>query len=132
MYKNLDYYIKMEILGYLDIGSFLNAVHTNKENLKLCNSYFKMKKNIFETEKIEKNHKNSLYILEKNGYTTNYCKENLIVKIVRICKSPREYDKLKIYFWVLCKMGIVGEKYTIYPDWCSVKRLESDRFIPFY
>ena len=131
MYNNLHYYTKMEILGYLHIGSFMNVVHTNKENLKLCNSYLKMKKNIFDSEKIEKNHKNSLYILEKK-YTRNELEKNVIVKIVRICKSPRESDKIKIYFWVLCKMGKVGEKYTIYPDWCLVKSIDPDKFIPFY
>lgn len=131
MYNSLHNYIKMEIIGYLDVRSFMNLVYTEKKTTELCKSYLKMKKNIFKSEKIEKNHKNSLYRM-KDSLQYNKPKEDVIVKIVRICNNSRDPDTLKIYYWILCKMGKVGKKYTVYPNWSIVKSIDPDKFIPFY
>ena len=121
--------LKLEIIQYLKINSFINICILSKEYNALCKEYLRTKKLDFERNKIKKTIHNSLYKVTNNCF---YPPINEIAKIVKVVTSHRDDSKTKIYYWVISKMGKVGNKHCIYPDWTDINSLEDDKFIPFY
>lgn len=121
--------LKLEIIQYLKINSFINICILGKEYNALCKEYLRTKKLDFERNKIKKTVHNSLYKLTNSFFTQE---SNLIVKIVKVLPSQRDDTRKNIYYWVISKMGKVGNKHCIYPDWTEIHSLKDDNFIPFY
>ena len=121
--------LKLEIIQYLKINSFIKVCILSKDYNELCKEYLRTKKLEFERNKTKKTIHNCLYKVENNCYSPPI---NEIAKIVKVVPSHRHDNKKKIYYWVISKMGKVGEKYCIYPQWTDINSLEDDKFIPFY
>ena len=121
--------LKLEIIQYLKIKSFIKVSILNKEYSELCKTYLQTKKLEFERNKTKKTIHNCLYKVTNTFYSPPV---NEIVKIVKLVQSDRNNSKKKITYWVISKMGKIGNKYCIYPQWTNIHSLEDDKFIPFY
>ena len=121
--------LKLEIIQYLKIKSFIKVSILNKEYSELCKTYLQTKKLEFERNKTKKTIHNCLYKVENSCYGP---RANEIVKIVKVVPSHKNKNKKKIYYWVISKMGKIGNKHCIYPQWTNIHSLEDDKFIPFY
>lgn len=126
---NIPSVLKLEIIQYLKINSFIKVCILNKEYNELCKEYLRTKKLEFKRNKIKKTIHNSLYKVRNTCFSPP---TNEIVKIVKVVPSHRNKSKKKIYYWVISKMGKIGDKYCIYPQWTDIWSLEDDKFIPFY
>ena len=121
--------LKLEIIQYLKINSFIKICILNKEYGELCKEYLRTKKLEFERNKTKKTIHNCLYKVTNNTFSPP---TNEIAKIVKVVPSHRNKSKKKIYYWVISKMGKIGNKHSIYPQWTDIWSLEDDKFIPFY
>ena len=133
--NNIPNHVKIYIIQYMNIETFVVYTSINKESQMLCKKYLKIKRLEFERNGNRKTIHNCLYKLDnRNIFPT----ERQIVKIKKVVQCTIEPENKKIYFWVISNMGIIYDKkkqkntFCIYPDWCSIKNLEDDNFIPFY
>tara|TARA_B100001063_G_C16751866_1_gene550745 strand:- start:56 stop:490 length:435 start_codon:yes stop_codon:yes gene_type:complete len=143
--ENIPDHIRLEVFQYLNIKTFISICFTSKSYTKLCKEYLRTKKIEFEINKTKKTMHNCLYRITSNCYTPLEGEKNtykilrrrnkvndIIVKIVKKIPCPRIKNKIKITYWVISKMGKVGERYCIYPEWKTIDCLEDENFIPFY
>ena len=127
--QNIPSVLKLEIIQYLKINSFIKVCILSKEYKELCKEYLRTKKLEFKRNETKKTIHNCLYKVENNCYSPPV---NEIAKIVKVVPSHRNKNKKKIYYWVISKMGKIGNNHCIYPQWTDVWSLEEDKFIPFY
>ena len=152
--EGIPNHVKFEVLQYLKIISFINICIVSKTYVNLCKEYLKAKKGEFQTNKTKKTIHNCLYRITSASYTPPKGKEfsykiwlrknpinDTIVKIMKQVPDPDEPTKIKITYWVLSKMAMIGKdssgrqvkkRYCIYPKWSKIDRLEDKDFIPFY
>ena len=146
--EKIPSHLIFDVIQYMDIKTYITYSCVSKETQKKCKEYLKIKKLEFERNNIKKTIKNSLYKLNSVCSSPHYknpqprgqeqYSKNQIIKIKKVVICPREPENTKIYYWVISDMGIIYDKkrqknmLCIYPDWCSIKNLEDDNFIPFY
>ena len=146
--NNIPDELVMEVMKFCKIKNFINLSLLNKDYLKLCQDYLRVKKNIFELENREKTYKNCLYKFKKykigrkpteqeelwdiNREHKRYGFTEYIIRIVKVEPFSRNANKLKITYWVISNMGSTGKCLCVYPDWAAVHNLKEENFIPFY